>query len=130
MRKNFCWATACRAHGASAPNAAAATNACRRVIVIIDGLSSSALRTRNALPEGQTTRANAIELSATCFQTRNRSLRPARHCKRPPSERARLHAVDVALQVLPDEIMFDEALVGVGQPLGHRSPHLLLRADV
>src|SRR3990172_7562431 len=47
-----------------------------------------------------------------------------------PSKRARFHAVDVALEVLADEVVVDETLVGVGEALGDGAPHLVLRPDL
>src|SRR5215470_2163061 len=45
-------------------------------------------------------------------------------------ERPRLHAVDILLEVLPDEVVIDEAPVGVAKLLRHRPPDLPLGADL
>src|SRR5690349_23356993 len=45
------------------------------------------------------------------------------------SERPRLRALDVALHVLADEVVIDEALVRVRDAARQRPPHLPLRTD-
>src|SRR5262249_49536142 len=49
--------------------------------------------------------------------------------RRATLERPRAHAFGVAFEVLRDEVVTDELLVGVGDALGHRTPHLILRPD-
>src|SRR5215470_3743030 len=46
------------------------------------------------------------------------------------SKRPGWQAFPVALQVLADKVVVDEAAVGVGEPLRHRTPHLALGANV
>src|SRR5262245_25490232 len=144
MRKNFCWASAWWAHGATAPNAVPSTKAFRRVIFSIVGLLQRVVSKACPADTDYTRKQNPAigDVSSgpqpAVAQSRAwigpppgwlwAAARPA--ASSTSSERPRLHAVHVALQVLPDEVVADEAHIGVGEPLGHRPPHLTLRADV